>query len=314
MSQTGRAHSKFSASGAERWFECSASVEASEGQPDKTSVWAEEGTLAHKVLEDALNGQMPLVGARPEGRVTFEMKQHVLNAAAFILNLARKLDAEFLVETRIYLPFIHPEMFGTFDGAVIDHFGTLHVFDFKYGAGHAVRPQENLQMIFYGLGLAHKYHWNFKNVRLWIIQPRIKGYDGPTYWDVDIEVLRGYVQTFREAVQRVEKNPEFKEGQWCHWCKAKSVCPLKQAAKFDKAVEIFKSNPLPKGKLNGGSKIESNEVEGFETEKQAGRESPRQESESKGESQRSEAEWRKESKARKNRGRSGSHRAAEDFY
>jgi hypothetical protein len=161
-----------------------------------------------------------------------------------MLGVGGALGAEVMVETRIYLKFIHEEMFGTFDGAILDHFGTLHVFDFKYGAGHAVSPKDNLQMIFYALGLAYKYQWNFKTVKLWIIQPRIKGYSGPVYWEISIEVLRSYVPKFQEAVWRVENDPKFKEGAWCHWCKAKSICPLKVETKKEKAREIFSANPI----------------------------------------------------------------------
>lgn len=248
-----RAHSKFSASGAERWFNCPGSVELSEGQPDKTSVWAEEGTLAHEVLEYLLLQNIGI----PSPNVTFpkkvppEMVDHAIEAVNFIATLWRELpDADILVETRIYLEFIHPEMFGTFDSAVIDHFGTLHIFDYKYGAGHSVSVKDNLQMIFYGLGMAHKYNWNFNNVRLWIIQPRIRGYDGPTFWDIPILELRKYVVNFKEAVQGVKDNPkDYYEGSWCWWCKAKSVCPLKLQAKLDSAKDIFKAtNPVDKSK------------------------------------------------------------------
>jgi hypothetical protein len=252
---SGRAHSKFSASGAEKWFNCSASVEISEGLPDKSSPWAEEGTKAHEVLE-ALMQRSLNVGANvaSESRgmfdrtVTKEMISLGTDAANFILLLGDRLNAEVLVENRVYLEFIHPEMFGTYDGAVLDHFGTLHVFDYKYGAGHAVSPRENLQMIFYGIGLAHKFNWNFKRVRLWIIQPRIKGYNGPMFWEVTIEQLKAYVPKFEEAVWRVENEPVFAEGSWCHWCKAKGICPLKQDAKLQKAKLLFS----PIGRVNNG--------------------------------------------------------------
>lgn len=256
-----RAHSKFSASGAERWFNCPGSVELSEGQPDKTSVYAQEGTQAHEVLEAFM---LATLDYNPETEQNLhdilkrkppEMLEHAKHATNVILELARETpDTEVLVETRIYLDFIHPEMFGTFDGAVVDHFGTLHVFDYKYGQGHAVAPGPrkpgetgNLQMIFYGIGLAHKFHWNFKRVRLWIIQPRIKNYQGPLFWDVSITELKGYVDLFRAAVKRVEESPDqYVEGSWCQWCKAKAVCPLKQDAKVEKAISIFSAANIRK--------------------------------------------------------------------
>lgn len=235
-----RAHSKFSASGAERWFKCPGSVELSEGLPDKTSIYAEEGTRAHEVLEDILEAML-------KGRTTYmitdteEMARRACDAARFMVGIYKSLPESMIqVETRIYLDFIHPEMFGTFDGAVIDYFGTLHVFDYKYGAGYAVSAKENLQMIFYAIGVAHLHHWNFKKVRMWIIQPRISGYDGPTFWEIGIFELKAYVGKFTEAVSRVEKRPDlYIEGQHCHWCKAKSICPMKTEKKLNKARQAF---------------------------------------------------------------------------
>lgn len=244
-----RAHSKYSASGAERWFNCPGSVELSEGQPDKSSVYALEGTRAHEVLERLMMVKTgkPLPGLM-EKTYTPEMARHAVHAAEFIMRLHEQTpNSEVMVETRIYLDFIHPEMFGTFDGAVVDHFGTLHVFDYKYGQGHAVSPKGNLQMIFYGIGLAHKFKWNFKRVRLWIVQPRIKNYVGPLFWDLGILELRNWVANFEHAVDQVERFPtQFVEGSWCHWCKAKAVCPLKQDAKAEKAVSIFSSANIRK--------------------------------------------------------------------
>ncbi len=240
-----RKHSKFSASGSERWINCQGSVKLSEGIESKSSIWAKEGEEAHEVLEKMLNilieGETDLfaVPARDD-----DMWGLGREAAAFIHGLWRKLPhSEIQVETRIILDFIHPEMFGTFDGAVVDHFGTLHVFDYKYGAGVAVSPDRNLQMAFYAIGLAHQYQWNFKRVRMWIIQPRIKGYEGPLYWEIPILELKGkWVRTFEYGVDMVERFPDrLTEGSWCHWCPAKKICPLKTERKNEKASLIFGS-------------------------------------------------------------------------
>lgn len=254
---TERAHSKYSASGAERWVSCPGSVALSEGIPDRPSVWSREGTHAHEVLEAVM--RILLAGGEISRSVelypvlrhpdtTRTMVSLAKDAARFILGLhARTPGSDVLVETRIYLSFIHPEMFGTFDGAVIDHWGTLHVFDYKYGAGHFVSPTRNLQMIFYGLGLAHLHHWNFRNVRLWIIQPRVSGYDGPLWWELTTKELRGYVGYLGDAVRRCEEMPDtFVEGSWCHWCRARPICPLKTGKKFDRARSVFGILPLTK--------------------------------------------------------------------
>ncbi len=99
-------------------------------------------------------------------------------------------------------------------------------------------------MIFYGLGVAKLFDWNFNEVKLWIIQPRIKGYRRPECWTLTMEELRAYEGQFREAVERVEKGKYlYYEGSWCHWCKARPKCPLKRAQSAERAKAIFQ--PIP---------------------------------------------------------------------
>lgn len=237
-----RAHSKFAASGAKRWFECPGSVELSEGQPDIETPQSKEGTQAHEVLEDFLKTLKIGMDLQFLENTPTEMLNHARDARDFIRNLLIKSpQAELLAEKRVYLDFIHPEMFGTFDASIIEYFGTLHIFDYKYGK-YLVSPKKNLQMLFYAIGMAYLHHWNFLKARLWIIQPRAKGYDGPLFWDVPILELKAYVPVFRKAVNRVLKNPTLKEGEWCFFCRAKSICPLK----LKKKVLPFTMVPLQK--------------------------------------------------------------------
>lgn len=246
-----RKHSKYAASASERWFECPGSVELSEGLPDKPNKYSQEGTNAHELFESFL--QMGQVGMDLKGlffadgsKPDDQMWRLTRDARDFVLKKWREhSDSELFFETRVILDFIDPEMFGTFDAAIVDHFGTLHVFDYKYGAGVAVSPIKNLQMIFYAIGMAARYRWNFKRVRTWIIQPRIRGYDGPAFDEMSIMALKGWVNVFRERVENVKRNPDvFKEGSWCHWCRAKSVCPLKKEAKAQEAKSIFSKVPV----------------------------------------------------------------------
>jgi hypothetical protein len=244
-----RKHSKYGASGSERWEKCPGSVALSEGIPSKDTPWSLEGTKAHEVLETVLRAEISGndgAAVMEASAILEDTPQEMIFYAQHATDMIMKQHelapgSDVLVETRILLDFIHPEAFGTFDAAVVDHFGTLNVFDYKYGAGHAVSATENMQMAFYGVGLAHKYDWNFKRVRLWIIQPRIRGYDGPTFWELPtMELKTKWVDRFRRAVDRVEKEPNtYVEGGHCHWCSGKKVCPLKTEARLDKAKAIF---------------------------------------------------------------------------
>ncbi len=242
MNHGERKHSKFSASGAEKWMNCPGSVALSEGLPEVTSKYSIEGTRAHEVLECLQTGK------KHSG--TREMEYYGVQAANFINKLkASHKGAELMVETRLALPFIHPDMFGTMDSAVVDHFGTLHVLDYKYGVGHYVSPVDNWQMKIYGMGLAHMFDWNFSKVKLWIIQPRHKSYRGPTFWELGILDLKARVRVLKKAVERVEREPTtYAEGAWCYFCKAKGICPLKIQVKQAKTASVFAGAPLVKYK------------------------------------------------------------------
>lgn len=245
-----RKHSKFSASGAARWFTCPGSVALSEGVPSKDSIYSLEGTLAHEVLESIFQKGS---GNYPE-KATPEMIAYAEETASFIIKIHDQANSacDFLVEEKVHLDFIHPQAFGTLDYSIVEHFGTLHILDFKYGMS-LVSPVENLQFIFYALGVAHRYDWNFARIRMWTLQPRARS-GGYTFWEITTDELRKYISKFKDAVARVEKFPEqYVEGSHCHWCSGKVKCPLKQEGKIEKAKSVFLAHPINgrNGKTHG---------------------------------------------------------------
>ena len=54
INHTGRAHALLSASGASRWMKCTPSARLEEEYPSQSSVFAQEGTLAHEFAETML--------------------------------------------------------------------------------------------------------------------------------------------------------------------------------------------------------------------------------------------------------------------
>jgi hypothetical protein len=202
--------------------------------PDKSSAASLHGTKGHEVLERIVRGQS-YADLKPDKEMEILTKQ----AARYITHEAGKRKADLLIEARVSLEFIHPEAFGTLDYALVDHFGTLDIMDFKYGV-HLVSPKENKQLIFYALGLAHKFNWNFARARLTIIQPRARGYDGPLIWETSILDLKSYVPHYRKVIERAEtETTTYKEGNHCFFCKGKVRCPLKTKAKAESARAAF---------------------------------------------------------------------------
>lgn len=241
-----REHSKFSASGSERWLNCSASVALEEKcPPQDDNQWTLEGTLAHEVLERRLNAQ-PVPDDNFD--ITPEMVNFVEMAVKEIKRIQKQTGGELIVEKRIHQDFIHPEMFGTCDAIIVQPFGTLHVLDFKYGQGHVVSAEENTQLIQYALGAAHLHDWNFQDVELHILQPR-SGKSWHKSWKLSCRELRDkWLPIWQKGVARVEsgKGKPF-EGSWCHWCRAKFICPTKQEKNANKITNVFLNTPLERG-------------------------------------------------------------------
>lgn len=239
-----KAHAKLSASGSERWLNCPGSVALSENAPpQRESGYAKEGTDAHAVLEVILknHGKKPYSAARMlKGKYPDAMVEHALRAYKEI-EVRIPPGATVLTETKVDLTFVGPDMFGTVDCAIVDEFGTLWVIDYKYGAGVPVDPDENTQLIYYALGIAHKYHFNFADVKLVIIQPRAPHEKGPIReWNMTIEQLMAWEVKFRQGVERVEDPcAELTDGDWCRWCPAATICPKLKEQAMETAAIVF---------------------------------------------------------------------------
>lgn len=223
------AHAKFSPSSFERWEKCPGSIRLSIGIPDKRSRAAEEGTRAHKCLELFLKNGF---SSRERTSVFLlraydtEMVKHARQSAVSIWNKGASPD---LVESekKVYLRHIDPNLWGTLDATIVEHFGTLEIIDYKYGKHLPVEAIENGQLLTYAVGEAHLHHYNFDKIKLTIIQPRAKHEAGPIRsWEAPIEYLFEFSERLKVAV-KAAKDPkaETKAGDHCFFCPAKEICP-----------------------------------------------------------------------------------------
>lgn len=267
-----RDHSKFSASGSERWLNCGASVALEEKYqkqfPNKNydSFWSLEGTKAHEILEQfLLSNRWSEVYSKYEYDVSADdaMIEHCRRAASYIKKIAATLKAPLLVEKKVFNSFIHEEMFGTCDAIIPNYGKELHIIDFKYGQGHVVDPTENTQLIQYALGAAESYDWAFEKVICTIVQPRASSKIFKQ-WECSIDRLKNYwLPIWKSGVARIEsgKAKPF-VGQWCYWCKAKSICPEKIEKSFSEVSNAFSENPLPKERSANHGKEKSQKEKG----------------------------------------------------
>lgn len=240
------AHSNLGASSAYRWMECPASVRFLAENPQlkrEGGFFADEGTAAHELAEKILKrtetascginflkkeyvGQK--FGPKKDIPVTAEMVDHVMVYVDEILKERSNTDyKEIYIESKVDLTFIHEGMFGTNDAIVVRPFQKITVYDLKYGAGVAVEVEDNSQMMYYALGAAHKFKFDFTEVEMVVVQPRCEHHEGPVRRvTISMAELLIFAEELKLAVAKTkEPKAEFASGKHCRFCDAKPVCP-----------------------------------------------------------------------------------------
>lgn len=223
LTTSSKKHNLFSASAASRWLACPGSIRLSQkAPPQRDSSYAAEGTEAHAVLEAFMKNQGVPAGQHPP-----EMIEHAREAMQAIRDLTPS-GAEVYSETKCKLDWIHSDMGGTTDAAIVEPYGKLIVIDFKYG-GIPVDPKDNPQLISYALALAHEHDYEFTSVELVVIQPRaldVEENGAVKKWETDIETLKAWAVRFQSASRAAfAKNPGFEAGDHCKYCPAATICP-----------------------------------------------------------------------------------------
>lgn len=223
-------HAILSPSSAHRWLVCTPSARMEEAFPDESSAYAEEGALAHeyaeKVLKTALQGDIPV---ELLDRLELEMRHAVIDYVRDCIRIAiglaesRTDDAKERLMTAVENStsiLCVPEGFGTID--FLAHNGeTLVIVDFKYGKGSKVYAKDNPQLMLYASGCLLNLP-TIKNIKLVIIQPRLKHKDAAGYTRAEIREFEAKIKPIAEKAFRGEGN--FVSGEHCKFCSAKAVC------------------------------------------------------------------------------------------
>ncbi len=225
-------HAKLSPSGAYRWMNCPRSVELSCGLPDEAGECAAQGTEAHALAEYKIRKAMGM--AMPDPREGMQFLDAEMEEAT---DSWAQMAMEFLAEAKAASPgaFCYPEVrldlsrwlpegFGTAD-AIIGTDGQLTVADFKYGSGVPVEAEGNPQLMIYALGAMHALGWlyGFDRIRMVIFQPRRGGFRSCEMSAADL-LLWGDLELRPAAEAAFKGEGEFKAGDWCRFCKAKTLC------------------------------------------------------------------------------------------
>lgn len=240
INHTERAHALLSASGASRWIACTPSPRLEESFENKSSSFAEEGTLAHefaeinlRMLTDVITESeyreaiKPLLAHPLYGGT--EMELYVEKHTDYVLQQfteAKRLtpDAVLLIEKKVDITHLIEEGFGTCDVIIIAD-GTMEVIDLKYGMGIRVSAEDNSQLKLYASGALEEYEmlYDIHTVRLTITQPRM---DSISSWEISTEDLIKWGQEVvkPKALEAYAGAGEQVVGEHCHFCRAAPKC------------------------------------------------------------------------------------------
>lgn len=223
-----------------RWAACPGSIRLSKGIPNRSSVYAQEGTDAHEWASKVLLHQCAV-----DDIPTADMTDAVL----VYLNEVRRIMAN-----------LEP--------------GVLYVIDYKHGAGIAVEVTGNPQLRYYALGslvsqkgtdrllVEHKFDLtaiypglygtadaviqpgeHICAVEMVIVQPRCPHPDGPVRRErIDaIELMDFATELIDYAKATEDPNAPITPGDHCRFCPASgaNVCPALRAKADAVAAQVF---------------------------------------------------------------------------
>lgn len=225
-------HALLSASSSHRWLACPPSARLTEGMPDKSSSFAEQGTDAHSLCEYKLHVALGEPAKGPTKNLSFfdeEMAECSDMYVQFVMEQLAKAkeacrDPIVLVEQRLDFSKWVPQGFGTGD-CVVAADGTLFVIDFKYGLGVLVEAERNPQMMCYALGALSLLDgiYDIKKISMTIFQPRREHVS--TYEMKKADLLSWADKVLAPTAALAMKGEgEFKAGSHCQFCKAKANC------------------------------------------------------------------------------------------
>ena len=236
-----REHALLSPSSSSRWLNCTPSARLAENAENKSSVYAEEGTLFHEICEyclaqwnagvwepDPFGEELPELKDDHLMHPLFkqEMFKHARNYCDFVMNENYNLEksdgaCKMLLEEKVDISEYAPDCFGSVDCQLVGR-DTLEVIDLKYGEGVKVYAERNTQMMLYALG-ALKGKPSIKSIRLVIAQVRLNHFD---VWEISANDLLQWADKVLKptAKKAFAGNGEQKIGDWCGFCPVKAQC------------------------------------------------------------------------------------------
>ena len=232
-------HALLSPSASKRWIECPPSARLTEFLAETSSVYATEGTIAHRVAEGKLNKSLGYTDRLPECEDA-EMDEYTDDYVSFVTEQAAALENPTVyVEQRVDCSKYIPECYGTCDALIVSD-SVIHIIDLKSGRGIKVDAEENDQLRIYALGALAMFDflYNIDTVRMSIFQPRL---GNCSTWEIPVAELTDWAENTLIPAAQLAWNGDgkYKAGAHCQFCRAKAECRERAEANLALAVYDF---------------------------------------------------------------------------
>lgn len=258
MGHAERDHAILSPSSAKRWINCTPSALLAEEAGSRSSVYAEEGTLAHEIAEYALtkylegeydpiiDDALPLKNEHLENPLFgVDMADYIRSYCEYVIGEGYEMQkqdggCQTFLERRVDITDFAPDSFGSVDVTLVSD-KTIHIIDLKYGTGVRVSADMNEQMLMYAIGTLKSLETDhIEKIRMTIAQVRLDHYDTFEMSKKDLlawaeKVLK---PAAKMAIQGIGKQVI---GSWCGFCPVKAQC----RAQRDAILADFEEKPEP---------------------------------------------------------------------
>ena len=237
-------HSPLGGSGAYRWMPCPGSVRLSYGVEDPESEYAALGITAHELGEaclktsvDAWNYIVCPPGQGYNNVPSGPVDKLMADAVQVYLDAFRAAHPSFhndengWVELEFHCPKLHKYFWGKSDSGFWDEPArTLHVWDYKHGAGIVVEVPWNPQLMYYAAGILEylKLWGEIDKIVLWVAQPNGFHGDGPIRsWVIHAQNLWDWLYDgLIPAMNHALVSKATASGSHCRFCPARyRACP-----------------------------------------------------------------------------------------
>lgn len=259
MGHADRDHAILSPSSAKRWINCTPSALLAEAAGSKSSVYAEEGTLAHEIAEYALtqylegvydpiiDEALPIKDEHLQNPLfSIDMANYIRDYCDYVIGEGYEMQkqdgaCQMFLERKVDITDYAPDSFGSVDVTLVSD-KTIRIIDLKYGAGVKVTADHNEQMMMYALGALKDLgaSKDISNTRMTIAQVRLDHYD-------TFEMSKGELLDWAEKVLKPSAKAAIQGkgkqviGSWCGFCPVKAQC----RAQRDAILADFDEKPEP---------------------------------------------------------------------